>query len=210
MMQHQVGDVLDGDGGGACGPLSPALSRPCLAHSPTMDGSPSGGSPALGAGQGRRPRRRGVRGGVAVLRVRPGPGDGVPVPAQQRGRRDQEPAPTIPAEQPGPHGPHGAIRQRAPRLGAPDDAARPDGDAAPRSRPPLVLRRAEPEEVKEAADEQEGDRAAHADELAGPADERVWRRASTQANGWEEPLATLTDGVYHHRSRPVRSLIQVR
>lgn len=51
MMQRQVGDVLDGDGGGACGPLSPALSRPCLAHSPTMDGSPSGGSPALRAGQ---------------------------------------------------------------------------------------------------------------------------------------------------------------
>ena len=87
------------------------------------------------------------------------------MPAQQRGWRDQEDAPAVPAEQPGQRGQHGAVGRGVPRpchLAAQHGqlvAEHGDLDVL------LVRRRAEPEEVKEPADEQEGDRTTHAEDL---------------------------------------------
>ena len=77
-----------------------------------------------------------VGGGTAALRVPPRPGDEVPVPSQQRGRRDQENTPALPAEQPGQAGQHGAVSGGVPRPCPPDGAARPAGGGARRSRRP--------------------------------------------------------------------------
>jgi len=107
----------------------------------------------------------GVRGGAAVPRVRPGPGDEVTVPAQQRGWRDQEHAPVITPEQPRQRGQHGAISGG---VAGPSHLSAQHGQLVTEHRDLdvlLVRRRTEPEEVKEPADEQEGDRTAHAEDL---------------------------------------------
>jgi hypothetical protein len=49
------------------------------------------------------------------MRVGPGPGDEVPVPAHQRGRCDEEDDPAITTEKTGQSGQHGAIGRGVPR-----------------------------------------------------------------------------------------------
>ncbi len=88
------------------------------------------------------------------------------MPAQQGGRRHQEDTPAFPAEKAGQAGQDRAVGRGVPRpchLAAQHSelvAQHGDLDVL------LVRRWAEPEEVKEPADEQERDRTSHAQDLA--------------------------------------------
>jgi hypothetical protein len=57
----------------------------------------------------------GIGRGPAAARVGPGPSDELPVPAQQRRRRDEKGRPALAAEQSGQCGEHSAIGRGVPR-----------------------------------------------------------------------------------------------
>ncbi len=88
------------------------------------------------------------------------------MPAEQRGRRDQEDTPPLPAEQAGQAGQHSAVSGGVPRschLAAQYGQLMAEHGYLDVL---LVRRRAQPQQVKEPAHEQEGDRTSHAEDLA--------------------------------------------
>jgi hypothetical protein len=96
--------------------LSPRRPHRASRIRPRCEGSPSGGSPGQAKDEGDDIIFEGIGRGVAAARVGPGPSDELPVPAQQRRRRDEEDSPALTAEQPCKRGQHGAINRGVPRT----------------------------------------------------------------------------------------------
>jgi hypothetical protein len=155
------GPAADGDGVAHCARLSPRRPHRASRIRPRCEGSPSGGSPGQAKDEGDDIIFEGIGRGVAAARVGPGPSDELPVPAQQRRRRDKEGRPAPSGEQPCEGGEHGAIGRGVPRTC--HLASQHRQLVAEHGDLDVLFVRCwpEPEQVDQAADEQEGERTDH-------------------------------------------------